>query len=166
MGDDSEEFWRARPTTEALALLYDRFAPALYRAACGLLGNAADAEDVVHDVFVAVARSRTGLPAIVDARSYLFVSLRRAVARRVARRPLGPLPDELPDPREPRERDERLEQALARLPAEQREVIVMKIDGDLTFAELAAVLGISPNTAASRYRYAMDKLRTELEPDA
>jgi RNA polymerase sigma-70 factor, ECF subfamily len=166
MGDDSDDSWHPRPATDALALLYDQFAPALYRAACGLLGSAADAEDVVHDVFVALARSRTGLPAIVDARSYLFVSLRRAVARRVVRRSIGPLPDELPDPREPRQRDEPLEQALAKLPAEQREVIVMKIDGDLTFAELAAVLGISPNTAASRYRYAMNKLRADLERDA
>src|SRR5262245_21407783 len=129
MGDDSDESWRERPATEALALLYDQFAPALYRAACGLLGRAADAEDVVHDVFVALAQSRTGLAAIVDKRSYLFVSLRRAVARRVVRRSLGPLPEDVPDARERRDRDERLEQALARLPAEQREVIVMKIDG-------------------------------------
>ena len=48
-------------------------------------------------------------------------------------------------------------------PTEQREVIVLKVDAGLTFAELAAVLGISANTAASRYRYALEKLRTALE---
>jgi RNA polymerase sigma-70 factor (ECF subfamily) len=165
MGDDSEESGRERPATDALALLYDRFAPVLYRTACGLLGSAADAEDVVHDVFVALARGRAQLPAIINARSYLFVALRRMVARRAVRRLPRPLPEDVADPREPPERDEHLEHALARLPAEQREVVVLKIDGDLTSAELAAVLGIGPNTAASRYRYAMEKLRADLERD-
>jgi RNA polymerase sigma-70 factor (ECF subfamily) len=165
MGDDSDDVWPPRSATDALALLYDRFAPALFRTACGLLGNAADAEDVVHDVFVALARSWARLPAIVDARSYLFVALQRAVARRAVRRKPEALPDNVADPRRPPERDDRLEQALARLPAEQREVVVLKIDGELTFAELAAVLGISANTAASRYRYAMEKLRANLERD-
>ncbi len=166
MGDDSDNAWRTRSAADdAIASLYDRFAPALYRTACGLLGSAADAEDVVHDVFVALARNRARLPAIADARAYLFTALRRAVARRAHSRRPGPLPDDLVDRRQPPERDDRLEQALARLPPEQREVIALKIDGDLTFAELAAVLGISPNTAASRYRYAMEKLRADLERD-
>jgi RNA polymerase sigma-70 factor (ECF subfamily) len=165
MGDDPDDVWHPRPAIDALALLYDQFAPALFRAACGLLGSAADAEDVVHDVFVALSRGRVRLPEIADARAYLFVAIRRAVARRSARRRPGPLPDDVPDSREPTERDDRLEQALARLPIEQREVVVLKIDGDLTFAELADVLGISANTAASRYRYAMEKLRADLERD-
>jgi RNA polymerase sigma-70 factor (ECF subfamily) len=162
---ECDERWRERPAIDALALLYDRFAPALYRTACGLLGSATDAEDVVHDVFLALARSQTRLPAIVDARAYLFVALRRAVARRAVRRLPETLPENVADPRRPSERDDQLEMALARLPAEQREVVVLKIDGDMTFAELAAVLGISPNTAASRYRYAMEKLRADLERD-
>jgi RNA polymerase sigma-70 factor, ECF subfamily len=167
MGDDSDDLWRARLAAgeaEALARLYDRFAPALFRTACGLLGSAADAEDVVHDVFVAVARGRARLPAVADLRAYLFAALRRAAARRGSRRPPAPLPGDLEDRREQPERDEELERALARLPTEQREVIALKTDGGLTFAELAAVLGISPNTAASRYRYALARLRAELEP--
>src|SRR5262245_53124210 len=95
MGDDSEDLWHSRTATDALVLLYDRFAPALFRTACGLLGNAADAEDVVHDVFVALAASRTRLPDIVDARSYLFVALRRTVGRRGMRRTLESLPDDV-----------------------------------------------------------------------
>ena len=58
--------------------------------------------------------------------------------------------------------DEALAAAVAALPIEQREVIALKIDGDLTFAEIAAVIGISANTAASRYRYALEKLRAAL----
>jgi RNA polymerase sigma-70 factor, ECF subfamily len=52
-----------------------------------------------------------------------------------------------------------LRESLATLPHEQREIIALRIDGELTFAEIAAMLGISPNTAASRYRYALEKLR-------
>jgi RNA polymerase sigma-70 factor (ECF subfamily) len=57
----------------------------------------------------------------------------------------------------------RLEQALRTLPPEQRELVALKIEGDLTFGEIAVVLGISPNTAASRYRYALEKLRLALQ---
>jgi len=55
-----------------------------------------------------------------------------------------------------------LEQALQSLPPEQREVIALKVDAGLTFAEIGVSLGISPNTAASRYRYALEKLRSAL----
>jgi RNA polymerase sigma-70 factor (ECF subfamily) len=48
------------------------------------------------------------------------------------------------------------------LPEDRREVIALKIDGGLTFQEIAAVLGIGPNTAASRYRYALAELRDAL----
>jgi RNA polymerase sigma-70 factor (ECF subfamily) len=52
-----------------------------------------------------------------------------------------------------------LQSALRTLPDEQREVVVLKIWGQLTYEEAAAVIGISPNTAASRYRYGIEKLR-------
>ena len=49
------------------------------------------------------------------------------------------------------------------LPEEQREVLVLKIWSDFTFAEIAEQLAISPNTAASRYRYALTALRRILD---
>lgn len=52
--------------------------------------------------------------------------------------------------------------AVDQLPVEQREVLVMKIWNELTFAEIATVLGISGNTAASRYRYALAALKKAL----
>lgn len=67
------------------------------------------------------------------------------------------------------ESDERrtaIEAALKELPEEQREVIVMKIWGDMTFAQIAESLGISPNTAASRYRYAVTALRDRVDQEA
>jgi RNA polymerase sigma-70 factor (ECF subfamily) len=50
--------------------------------------------------------------------------------------------------------------ALATLPYEQREVVVLHLSGDLTFREIAAVQGVSINTVLSRYRYGMDELRS------
>jgi RNA polymerase sigma-70 factor (ECF subfamily) len=105
--------------------------------------------------------------------SYLFSALRHAAARLAARRPArAPLPtDELtartnqPDERVDPHLLRRLATALAVLPPDQREVLTLKIDGGLTFAEVAAVLGIRPNTAASRYRYALEKLRALLKED-
>ena len=56
----------------------------------------------------------------------------------------------------------RLQQAIRSLPDKQREVITLKIDGELTFAQIAQVMGVSISTAASRYHYALKKLKTSL----
>ena len=60
------------------------------------------------------------------------------------------------------EPDVRLARALVGLPEAQREVVALKIDGGLTFAQIAKVTNVSLNTAAGRYRYALDKLRAAL----
>ena len=57
-----------------------------------------------------------------------------------------------------------LDTALRALPQEQREVIVLRVWGQMTFEEAAAALEIPANTAASRYRYALAKLREQLKP--
>ena len=57
-----------------------------------------------------------------------------------------------------------LAEALAELPPEQRAVAHLKLWEGLTFGQIAAALDIPPNTAASRYRYALDKLRDRLRP--
>jgi RNA polymerase sigma-70 factor (ECF subfamily) len=53
---------------------------------------------------------------------------------------------------------------LQKLPPAQSEVVVLKIWEGMTFAEIGEVLGESPNTAASRYRYALQKLTHFLQP--
>jgi len=147
---------------EAFAALYAREGAALYRVAVTLLGSSADAEDAVQDVFVALAQSRASLAAVEDLRAYLFTALRHAAAKKATRRRRhDPLPDAVAAP-EAREPAADLDRALAALPADRREVIALKFDGGLTFREIAAVLGVSPNTAASRYRYALAELRAAL----
>ena len=55
---------------------------------------------------------------------------------------------------------------LATLPREQREVIVLKLWHDHTFEEIGELLDISPNTAAGRYRYGLQKLRSLLKGES
>ena len=61
---------------------------------------------------------------------------------------------------------EELAQALTELPEQQRTVVVLKVYEEMTFAEIAAALRISPNTAASRYRYGLEKLKDQMGSDA
>ena len=65
---------------------------------------------------------------------------------------------------EQREHCEAIEAAIERLPQAQREVVVLKIWGDLTFAQIAQSLDESINTIASRYRYALEALRRQIKP--
>jgi len=155
---------------EAFAALYDRLTVRLFNTARTMTDSLPEAEDTVHDVFVELARSRDRLARITDLDASLFTMLRHAVSRRrrqrdVDRRAIDTVarqraeagrfttqPAELPD--------DALTAAVAGLPPAQREVLALKIDGGLTFAEIAAVIGTSINTSASRYRYALEKLRT------
>ena len=87
---------------------------------------------------------------------------RRAVREESAETDRARLEPAFVAPVEGDERRAAIETALARLPEEQREVLVLKIWGELTFVQIAAQLEVSPNTAASRYRYALGALRKEM----
>jgi len=158
---------RAMPDSgEDLEAIYDQFAPRLYAVAHRMLGNAAEAEECVQDLFLALLRSRTERVRILDLRAYLFSSLRRAVSQRgraqSGRERLHAVLARSDEPQvgSASEHDSRaLARALETLPVEQREVLALKVDGQLTFAEIAEQMGVSLNTAASRYRYALAKLK-------
>jgi RNA polymerase sigma-70 factor (ECF subfamily) len=154
---------------EAFASLYDMLALRLHKTAGTIAASREDAEDALQDLFVRLARERDKFAHVIDLEAYVFASLRhgllaqlrrRSMERRHLRRiaqsvALEIAPRDLPD--------DELTIALQELPVEQREVIALKLDGSLTFAQIADVLRISPNTAASRYRYAMEKLQARLE---
>ncbi len=166
--DDTLREGLAAGREDAFVAVYDRFASRLLATAWGMLGSRADAEDAVQDVFLSLVRSRSSLGRVEDLRAYLFASLRHAAIRRRRRRDDPPPAREAVEASSPgspiaAERAARLERALASLPPEQREVVALKVDGGLTFAEIAAVLRTSPNTVAGRYRYAMEKMRARLE---
>ncbi len=155
----------------SLVALYDRFAVRMYRAALRILGSREDAEDVVQDVFLATVRRRQRLGEVRDLAAYLFAALHRAAGRSARRRRRARLlpvaaANEAIVPGEADQCDhvdrQRLERAIGALPDEQREVLSLRIDGELTFAQIAQVMGVSLSTAASRYQYALKKLKTSL----
>jgi RNA polymerase sigma-70 factor (ECF subfamily) len=128
----------------------------------------ADAEDVVQEAFVRFWRHqrRLGgdpLPLLLTSVRRAATDLARSQSRRVVREELAGL-DADDSLFESDERSAGLETALQRLPSAQREVLALKIWGGLTFAQIAEQLGIPPDTAASRYRYALATLRKDLTP--
>lgn len=145
--------------------LYDERAAGLllYGRALGLAHG--EAEDVLHETFRALLALEVPPeePAHYLVRSYRNRALnhRRGWWRRLAREIEAHRWFEPAEPSDPRE--ERLAQALAGLPADQREVIVLKIWQRLTFAAIGEALGQSPNTVAGRYRYGLQRLRRRLE---
>jgi RNA polymerase sigma-70 factor (ECF subfamily) len=153
----------------AFARLYGQFGARLYRTALAILGRREDAEDAVQEVFMAVVRSRARLADVRDLSAYLFVSLRRAAARHRERRAGAPVSSAQVDEAVAAQgaaedpRSDALRRALGSLTPEQREVIALKIHGELTFAEIARVLETNANTVASRYRYAIERLRSRLQ---
>ena len=159
--------------TAAYQEAYDLYGAVLFRTAMRLLGGRADAEDAVQEVFAALVRSRDRLIRVTNVKAYLFVSLRH-VAGRMYRRQQNQAATGLDETKCPAdagihapvddgETAERLWRVVAGLPAQQREVLALKIQGELTFKEIGAICGISPNTAASRYRYALEKLKQMME---
>lgn len=127
----------------------------------------ADAQDLVQEAVVEAAQRR-GDATPPDPALVLATIRRRAIdqARRDDRRAgrewaaSEPGPECWFDPGpEERERARLIQDAMSRLPDMYREVITLKVWGELTFAEIAATLGIPANTAASRYRYGLEVLR-------
>lgn len=149
-----------------------------------------DAEDVVQTAFVRFWKHHPA--AQPDQYGLLFAAVRtaaldvlRSSARRAKRedrysvetvdfreaRPSGnPEPwfgnSPLQQQEEEQDRTARVQEAIQKLPEEQREIIVMKVWGELTFAQIAEALKLSPNTVASRYRLGMNALRGKLKGGA
>jgi RNA polymerase sigma-70 factor (ECF subfamily) len=137
----------------------------LYGRALGL--SHAEAEDVLQDTFLALMQQaqRPAQPENYCVRSFRNRALnyRRSLWRRVAREFESARWFEEGDGETPEE--EAAMRCLVELPMEQREVIVLKIWQGRTFEEIGEVLDISPNTAAGRYRYGLQKLKVRLEKE-
>jgi RNA polymerase sigma-70 factor (ECF subfamily) len=131
----------------------------LYGRALGL--SHAESEDVLQETFLAILNlDRTPAnPAGYCLRAFRNRALnyRRSLWRRLTRELTSRSWFEQESSRDGEER--KLMATLASLPCEQREVIVLKVWHAYTFMEIGALTGVSPNTAAGRYRYGLDKLR-------
>jgi RNA polymerase sigma-70 factor (ECF subfamily) len=155
--------------------LYDDHAPALFAFLLNLLRNEADTFDVMQDLFIKLGRRPALLEGVRDERGFVLRLAHNAavdlIRRRAARernyndlaREPTPLFAQSADPDE-RVFREKLAEALGELPADQRAVVHLKLWEKLTFEAIAETLAIPLNTAASRYRYGLDKLRDRLRP--
>jgi RNA polymerase sigma-70 factor, ECF subfamily len=154
-------------------LWLDQHGAALVLLARQWVSSRADAEDIVQEAFVRFWRSRQRA---ADPAAYLYACAKhcardwaRGRKRRSRREEAVARPVGLPLFAGKLEHDERrtaISAALINLPANQREVLVMKIWGGLSFPQISEALGISANTAASRYRYALVKLREQLAEES
>lgn len=150
--------------------LYDHYGPALLAYACSLVGDAATGEDVLHQVFLRLLPGDTVMPDVPVA--YLYRAVRNTAlnVRRNAKREMAPqigldAASNLFESRNGcREAALALHAALLDLPDEQREVVVLRVWSGMTLEEAASLTGVSLSTAASRYRYALEKLRERLKP--
>jgi RNA polymerase sigma-70 factor (ECF subfamily) len=173
--------WR-RGEGDALDELFRRYRLVAYRVAYRLLGNEADALDAVQEAFV---KALTHLPGFEGRSSFKTWLLRvvsnaaldfgRQRGRRDALRMdlLAPQQREglepLVAPEPGRELDRttlrrQLQDAIAQLPPAQRQTFVLHAEAELSYREVADVLGISIGTVMSRLFYARQKLRAFLEP--
>lgn len=149
--------------------------PALALYARQWASTHADAEDIVQEAFVRFWRSRHQA---TDRLAYLYACVRRyalewlrtrsrrAKREEAARRPDCLDPSLFTGPLEQEERRWAIESALQQLPEPQREVLVLKVWAGLSFQQIGDLLAIPLNTAASRYRYALARLREQLAEEA
>jgi len=158
-----------------LARLYDDHAPALFAFLLNVTRNEAETRDVMQELFARLAARPERFDGVRDERGFLLrlahnlaidqTRRRIAQANAIERAALEPIElfAHAPDP-DAKAFQQTVASAMAELPEDQRAVVHLKIWEDLTFAEIAETLGISANTAASRYRYALDKLEGLLRP--
>ncbi|MCB9896295.1 MAG: sigma-70 family RNA polymerase sigma factor [Planctomycetes bacterium] len=161
-----------RGEADAFARLYQRHRHGLYGYALSFYGQEAPAADAVQELWLGFLESIDSLAGVANVRAYLYRSLRNQVLDEFRRnkRELNALGQvdavTLVKPRDTvasREEAEQLNEALMRLPSEQREVLLLRIYGEMKFADIADVLQASTKTVESRHRLALEKLREWLQ---
>ncbi len=165
---DREKVMENVATDENWKTCFSQLAPGLLLFARQWARSSADAEDIVQEAFVRFWRKQHDIAnrglLYATVRSIALDFLRRDSRRARRESTAVSETDQMVQPMfEVEDESQRaLVAALDLLPNEQREVLVMKIWNELTFAEIASALEISQNTAASRYRYALAALKKNL----
>lgn len=159
--------------SSALTMIWNEYSPVLLGYLTGMHCSRQEAEDSLQDVFVTIARKRSSVAKAQRLKPYLFKLARNLALNRIKRNRRNrerdhEFSDWLVIDGDGEQRDERTQQieaALASLPEKQRSVVVLKVYQEITLREIAELLGISENTAGSRLRYGMQKLREQLRPN-
>ena len=156
--------------------LYGRHRLRLYRFLMRQLRDAALTDELFQDIWQKVIGARAGWTPDAAFRTWLYRIAHNRLAdhwRALQHRPAAPADAEariggMPDPQTPErqlsefEQRRRLQLALDELPPEQREVIVLRLEQELSLEEIGEATGVGRETVKSRLRYAMDKLRARL----
>jgi RNA polymerase sigma-70 factor (ECF subfamily) len=159
-----EPLQTTRLARDELTSMYEKHGAALavYACSCGL--DHASAEDVVHQLFLKMLGEKASVPQTPLA--YLYRATRNASLnlRRDRQRETGLQVTESWFVHPSGNQDEvlNLQQALRELPEEQRETVFLKVWSGMTLLEISEVTETPLNTVASRYRYALEKLRERL----
>jgi RNA polymerase sigma factor (sigma-70 family) len=164
---------------EALRRIYEKYRDDLLILAIALSHDVDLAEDAVHDVFVAFARNVGSFKLTGSLKAYLarcvanrirdLMRTRRSRARAINTERACSASLDMNEPGRLIECSEELRllsSALAELPEEQREVIVLRMHGRMRFKVIAQSLGLSVNTVKGRYRYGIRKLRSILNSES
>ena len=146
--------------------LYEQHSRGLLAYACSFVASFASAEDVLHQVFERLLRG--DIQIAESPAPYLYRAVRNASLNQIRSSARDVELDDgwLESPAGMRQTAFELQSALQELPAEQREIILLHVWAQMSFDEAANALGISPNTAASRYRYGLTKLREQFQVTA
>ncbi|MHC4734032.1 MAG: RNA polymerase sigma factor [Planctomycetota bacterium] len=174
MLEDKLLVWKfKRGNSDSLRHIYEKYKKDLLALAIALSNDRVVAEDVVHDVFVSFAQFVEKLQLRTSLKSYLSScianrvrNLKREKAQQAIRLDEAEIirydsngPERLAIASEELHR---IEGAMVQLPYEQREVIILHLQGEMRFRAIARSQGISINTIQSRYRYGLNKLRSLL----
>ncbi len=176
MLEDKLLIWRLRRgSLDALRQIYDKYKVDLLKLAVALTGDVCRSEDAVQDVFLKLVESHDQMDIRSNLKAYLTAclvnrvrSLHRSDRHRERETPLDPATAGLSesDPERWAVLDEQMKQvsaAMAQLPPEQREVIMMRVDTGLGFRQIARIQNASLYTIQGRYRYGMKRLRVLLD---
>lgn len=175
--EDKMLIWKVKKgDRSALQRIYEKYKDDLLRIAAGLLTETAAAEDAVHDVFITFIGSLETFTLTGSLRGYLTTCVanraRNLNRSKVRHRQVQLDPDQI-DPPDSRDRrpdqwllmDEAFGQfchAMTELPYEQREAVILRVQGEMKFSTIAAMQQTSVKTVLSRYRYGIMKLRSLL----
>ena len=178
MLEDRMLIWKFnRGSKDAFCRIYQKYLDDLLTLALSLLGDVSTAEDVVQDVFIRFGRNRGDFQLRGSLKNYLSVCVAnraRDIYRLKKRRPTVGLcqaehiASHSVDPARAvikNEQQRRISRALAEIPYQQREVIILYLQGNVKFQEIARLQQVSIKTVQSRYRYGLDKLRSILHSE-
>ncbi len=174
MLEDKLLVWKLkRGSSDALRRIYEKYKDDLLALAIALSSDRAAAEDVLHDVFVSFAQYAVKLKLQSSLKSYLSSCIANRVRslqsiKSRQKEQISNAENIEYDCNEPvklailTEQSKQVETALSELPYQQREVIILHLNSQMRFKEIAQIQGVSINTIQSRYRYGLEKLKSQL----